>query len=824
MSAKTPTATLAATFTSAVLSATNTPLVPTATSTFTNTVLSPFSSLFASLDGTISRDNISSNQILCDWIRSASDCRDADFIRYLLIVSSAMHGIVFLFGFWLLTYRNRGLNGKIVTELFTKVGSGIRPKPMDCIVFFTGIASLVKVGVNIPLILDIWKHMLWLRIAIEQIYWIIVAIGFSSYFVGLLYAMPVTTRQGGFAVYQPETTFNSQPLQPIHVLTPTTAQKNFVLLMGAVYPTVFAAGVGVASAALAQMPGYEELSNTLLIVQYLNWVLILWTMAVMFFYYGLKYTFILRANIIIAEAALKAPRAAFGISNLRSSSPARFLFVQLQITGFGGSAVTLLAGSLCMIWALCRRKILAMSEDQLPHTMAFFWTCAIAVAYFVIMALIAVQSVRSRRRGLHEQVSSMTNSSSPGSGQKTTSAVAKSPYSSHNHKVRAESEVRLALKTSSDFGTLRSEDSMEKGGYGTSSPLELSDGHYRHDPITAAALVEASRRFSEDTSNEYQTNRQESELGNMAIIDSPARPFRIKAQNTGMSDNSDATFGRRGSDSTFTVGNSRQYLRSKPDPRHNVYGGRPARPFSPPVPSSSTSSSSSSPSFPLIAMRSSSRVSSGSNNKYGSSDEHYLSAASDRQHSQTVSQLSHSSSSLTTCSESQTLSTSSLKDDKHSGFTTVPDGYAMSAPERSYRSAERDNRSASRRQPSAQQPLSQPARQQQPKTYEEQPFRSLKYHVSGSSLSPPPRAKRLANTPRSAESPVVLPSSPLVTHSPARIRNTFISTDVYQEGSPSPVYSDMPRHGGGVRRKSIKDEDEVLAKEPNWPLPPSLTL
>lgn len=69
--------------------------------------------------------------LLCDWIRSASDCRDGDFIRYLLVASSALHLFVFFFGFWLLVYRNKGLNCRIVTELFVLVGTGVRPKPVS---------------------------------------------------------------------------------------------------------------------------------------------------------------------------------------------------------------------------------------------------------------------------------------------------------------------------------------------------------------------------------------------------------------------------------------------------------------------------------------------------------------------------------------------------------------------------------------------------------------------------------------------------------------------------------------------------------------------
>jgi hypothetical protein len=47
------------------------------------------------------------------------------------MASSAMHGLVFLFGFWLLAYRHRGINTKIFKELYVTVGTGVRPKPVS---------------------------------------------------------------------------------------------------------------------------------------------------------------------------------------------------------------------------------------------------------------------------------------------------------------------------------------------------------------------------------------------------------------------------------------------------------------------------------------------------------------------------------------------------------------------------------------------------------------------------------------------------------------------------------------------------------------------
>ncbi|KAI1302131.1 hypothetical protein EDD11_005724 [Mortierella claussenii] len=727
-----------------------------------------------------------------------------------------MHGFVFLFGLWLLIYRNRGFNRKIVTELFVMVGTGLRPKPMDCIIFFTGLASLIKVGVNLLLIFDVFRDMLWLRIAIEQTYWIVVAIGFSSYFVGLLYAMPVTTRQGIFAVYQPETVFDARPLPPIHVLTPTTVQKNFLLIMGVIYPTVFGAGAGVASAVFAQIPGREDLSKILLIVQYSNWVLILWTMAIMFFYYGLKYTFILRANIIIAEAALRAPKAAFGISNLRSASPARFLFIQLQITGFGGSAITLLAGSLCMIWVLCRERILEMEDDRLPHTMAFFWTCAIAAAYFVIMALIAVQSVRNRRRGLHEPTTSLTHSFQPGSGQKNSPPATKSMYSSSQYQKHASStlqtqtnsEARLAQRNSADLSTLHSVSSVEKDTLDSMSLEIAEEGHFK--PLVAVeAIVEASQRMNHDAFNtSHSANRMEKEKRQKTSLGSPARPFMIKSQHTGESLDSNATFGPRSEPAAQDPGYSSKV---HPDLRHNVFGEQSIRGTSltSPLP---TASSPSSPSFPLTAMRPTSQYTS---NNSGNHD-HYnycpsgepLRPNGNRQPSlQTSNQTSQYPASHTTSSGSLTLST-----------TSQSNGYAHSAP--SYRRA-----------------LGQGSMEHQ--QHQEQFIQSLQYHGSNKGLSPPPRAKRLPGSPRCAETPAVLPSStarillPPATSAMATMaptspsRNTFMNMEGQMtSGSPVSEYSHTPRVGGGVRRKSLKGTEEMPPRnpEPSWPLPPTMNV
>lgn len=69
-------------------------------------------------------------QSLCDWTKDLNDCRDSDFTRNMLIVSIGIHIAASIYGMWILAYRNRGFNHRIVTSLFSYIGNGLQPKPV----------------------------------------------------------------------------------------------------------------------------------------------------------------------------------------------------------------------------------------------------------------------------------------------------------------------------------------------------------------------------------------------------------------------------------------------------------------------------------------------------------------------------------------------------------------------------------------------------------------------------------------------------------------------------------------------------------------------
>lgn len=155
--------------------------------------------------------------------------------------------------------------------------------------------------------------------------------------------MPVTKHEGNWAVYEPEGTYGCGPQRPIHVLMLSPKLGNLFLVVVLLYPSILGAGPAIASGTLYDN-GYYRISMITMMLSHVDWALGSYSLMFKCIYYGVKCTVLLRANIIVSEAAVQAPRLAFGIGNLLAKSPARYLLVMLQVTFFGGSIVFLIVG------------------------------------------------------------------------------------------------------------------------------------------------------------------------------------------------------------------------------------------------------------------------------------------------------------------------------------------------------------------------------------------------------------------------------------------------------------------------------------------------
>lgn len=285
--------------------------------------------------------------------------------------------------------------------------------------------------------------------------------------------MPITQREGIFAVYVPEVV--GSPLPSIQILAPTPIQKNCMLVAGIIWPLA-AASFGIVS-------GVRHDRNDIggavfwFQVQYSTWVTLLFSLSLCFYYYGFKYMFILRANIIIAEEALNTPSNSFGIGMLASKSPARFLLATLHVTGIGGGSTTLVAGSIAIVWLLMKEYILTRPDERWIHFMSYVWTTNMAPAYSIIFILTHRLSVRSRRRGVHDH----------NQPNRISSESQRKPRKSTGREKEEEPDKDL------EAGTTNTPDQgMSSGLSGTTK--RSFDGS--HDPEELARISEHSRRYS----------------------------------------------------------------------------------------------------------------------------------------------------------------------------------------------------------------------------------------------------------------------------------------------------------------------------------------
>lgn len=229
---------------------------------------------------------------------------------------------------------------------------------------------------------------------------------FLGYTIGALYIMPISNQEGWLAVYQSQKIEGRDSPRPIYVIQPSARQKNVLLFASIGLTTLCCIGPAVTAGLLYGL-GHYRAARICLSVRYTGWAVIIFSLGLIMAYYGVKFVLILRANILIAEALLKAPREAFGIHDLTSKSPSRYLFIMLLITISGGFFFAMGATILQVIFAVRREAILKSEDDGMANFIAFCWTCPLALAMLAKIALVGVQSYRNKmqQRSLQKRLS-----------------------------------------------------------------------------------------------------------------------------------------------------------------------------------------------------------------------------------------------------------------------------------------------------------------------------------------------------------------------------------------------------------------------------------
>ncbi|KAF9991151.1 hypothetical protein BGZ75_004635 [Mortierella antarctica] len=320
-----------------------------------------------------------------------------------------------------MSYRSGGFSIAILKDLVNRDGSRIRPKPLNCIVFFTTFDCFFKLAVNLPLVLDRFADKMWLRIAFDQIYWIIGVVGCAFYLVGMLYAIPMTRYSGIFAYYEPDVIPGYTDGYSIRVIYPSPKARDLFLASSFLGPTIFCAGPAIASGVMHDH-GYYEAAEMLRTIRHINWIGIFYTIPIIAFYYSVKFALILYANIRLAESTLRVePKIAFTVEYLLTMSPVRFLVLLMTFTTFGAGAISIVCGSVTLSVLIYREQILSSEHRVFAIGFAFVWTCLLGVGLFLELGMIAIQSFRKKRREQRRLFHSFYTDRDPhGSGQRSS--------------------------------------------------------------------------------------------------------------------------------------------------------------------------------------------------------------------------------------------------------------------------------------------------------------------------------------------------------------------------------------------------------------------
>ncbi|KAF9950740.1 hypothetical protein BGZ72_007659 [Mortierella alpina] len=335
--------------------------------------------------------------LFCDWTLTATHCKEQNITQLILIFSTVMHIFAAIYTIWLIIQRNGGVNRRIFTCLFTKVVNRIQPRPINCIIMCIALCCISKPISNLILVFDVLRGSLWVRTLLEQVYWLTIAIECTMHIVGVLYTIPITKREGHVAIYEPDRVEGCEPQWPVSLIYPSTLLNNLFIINSPFIITILGIGPSLVSALLYDRGDYEA-ARVWLTVSHIAWSGIIFVLVPLLLYYGIKFSRILKINIIIAETRLGVPPSRFGISNLMSKSPARYLFIVLQITVFGASVFAMLAALMMSSFGIFRDQLLSAKLGLFSHFYTFAWTCVLVFVMIVKLILVHIQLVRFGRK------------------------------------------------------------------------------------------------------------------------------------------------------------------------------------------------------------------------------------------------------------------------------------------------------------------------------------------------------------------------------------------------------------------------------------------
>ncbi|CAH1756973.1 22101_t:CDS:2 [Entrophospora sp. SA101] len=248
----------------------------------------------------------------CDWRIEIYNCVMSDMFRMEAMTSLITYGILAITGSFIFGYRYKHM----WKGLFINHCGGIRPLPVDSLLFFWTIACYLRALHSLLMILDVYTTYLQ-KETVQEIGWTVLCYGAVTYIIGIIYTIPANYSRGLTSSKSRKSRTNNSnddgyKIRTIYIPSPTVL--NIVLLCWCLYPTLTCFPFAILSG-IARDNGDEKLANNWTMAQYIAYSIHDLVLSAVGIYYGINFMLILRQSVNQFKSSTAASSSATSATN-----------------------------------------------------------------------------------------------------------------------------------------------------------------------------------------------------------------------------------------------------------------------------------------------------------------------------------------------------------------------------------------------------------------------------------------------------------------------------------------------------------------------------
>ncbi|CAG8496570.1 83_t:CDS:2 [Funneliformis caledonium] len=228
----------------------------------------------------------------CDWRIELYDCPMSELWVAQVTIAAVTYILLAISGTFTFGYRFKyNWHG-----LFVDHGNGIRPLPVDSLLFFWTIACYLRGLHSLFMLLQVYTRY-WQREFMQEIGWTMFCFGGILYLVGIIYTIPVNYSSGTAATIKIES--KKDPLNYFtsrEIYIPTPNMLNIIMALWCLYPTCTALPFAILSG-IAKDNDNLAAAAKWTCAQYASYFFFNSSFAIIGAYYGINFMLILRNSM-----------------------------------------------------------------------------------------------------------------------------------------------------------------------------------------------------------------------------------------------------------------------------------------------------------------------------------------------------------------------------------------------------------------------------------------------------------------------------------------------------------------------------------------------